>query len=670
MVYGVTEVWKKMSVFNKTIVSFLMIFVFNGILVLIWNAHTRQKEAVQFYQSQLLKNKEMIDASFIHSNGFFIKDLVDTNFYAQNTSDNIEGFIENIDLFQKEIAQLKNNELTSLYDLKSNLDTIAQKVNLYNSSFDALKEMILKKGFYNYGIEGKMRKYIHSIENDYSNIIAMSDVLALRRHEKDFLMRTENKYIKKFEAKMGEIETQLKSLTKSDSIENGLKILEQYHYAFKELCAINDIIYNKEDGMYITFEAQTEELMMMIKLLKSKVSNESSAHLSRIMKYYWALTICFILITITIIYLLAKGLTTPIVRLNKGVSEFIESDFKVKTFPKYKDRKDELGVLSTSFYYLQKEIADTFKNYREEAEKKQNKLLRQNEKIEIQKFLLSEHRASLQETNKRVQDSLDYALKIQSNLMKDFSDLEYPHLEISNWYQPKDTVSGDFYWFFENENSIFIALADCTGHGVPGAFMSVLGISFLNAAVIDNNIKEPNKILEFVNNKIISLFNSENKSIALRDSMDMILLRIEKDSSDIIISSANKDFVIVQDGEVKRIKSSRCSVGSSRLYKIKNMMYENLYYNAQTVDAIYLYSDGIVDQFGDENNKKFKFKRMEEILETNKSPEKAVTELRKTLLKWKGSYEQTDDISLIAIGLDKHKEKVADLEKYNEFKIA
>ncbi len=254
--------------------------------------------------------------------------------------------------------------------------------------------------------------------------------------------------------------------------------------------------------------------------------------------------------------------------------------------------------------------------------------------------------------------------------MNDFNDLEYPHLEISNWYQPKDTVSGDFYWFFENENSIFIALADCTGHGVPGAFMSVLGISFLNAAVIDNNIKEPNKILEFVNNKIITLFNSDNKPTVLRDSMDMILLRIEKESSDIIISSANKDFVIVQDGEVKRIKSSRCSVGSSRLYNIKNMMYDNLYYDTQSLDAIYLYSDGIVDQFGDENNKKFKFKRMEEILKSHKNTEETVVQLKRTLLKWKGSYEQTDDISLIAIGLQKHNQKVAELEQFNEFKIA
>lgn len=612
----------------------------------------------------------MIDASVIYSNGFLIKDLVDTNFYAQHTSENEKGFLENIKSFQNGIAQLKKNDLSSLYELENNLDSIEQKVALYYASFDALKEMILKKGFYNYGIEGKMRKYIHAIENDYTNIISMSDILALRRHEKDYLMRSEVKYIKKFESKMGEIETQLKASYKSDSIDVGLEILNQYHYTFKELVAINNIIYNKKDGLYLSFEVQTQDLMEMIQVLKVDVNKKSSVHLSSIMKYYWAFTICFILLTISIIYFMAKGLTTPIVRLNKGVSDFIESDFKVKTFPKYRDRKDELGILSNSFYHLQKEIADTFKNYREEAEEKQNKLLRQNEKIEIQKFLLSEHRATLQETNKRVQDSLDYALKIQSNLMNDFNDLEYPHLEISNWYQPKDTVSGDFYWFFENENSIFIALADCTGHGVPGAFMSVLGISFLNAAVIDNNIKEPNKILEFVNNKIITLFNSDNKPTVLRDSMDMILLRIEKESSDIIISSANKDFVIVQDGEVKRIKSSRCSVGSSRLYNIKNMMYDNLYYDTQSLDAIYLYSDGIVDQFGDENNKKFKFKRMEEILKSHKNTEETVVQLKRTLLKWKGSYEQTDDISLIAIGLQKHNQKVAELEQFNEFKIA
>ncbi len=656
--------WRNLSIFKKVLVSMMLIFSFNITLMLIWEKHEDRKQEVEHYEKSLFYTENLLLNCIKYSNEFIISDLRDTNFFKKGVSKNSISFDKTMDELEVKLDLLRDKPLSSEFKVKNNIEQYISLVEVMKSNHNLLIKLTLTKGFYDFGLEGDLREQIHAIEDVYSGHIGLPDVLELRRIEKDYLLRRQDFYVEKFQMKIAEIVNAKKDM-ENDSLNMSMLHLKKYNQLFLKLVKTTKLIYDEESGMLSTLNANLDLLDVKLMDLKYAILINSKAKLSTLRQYYWAVTLIFVVISVLLIFFIAKELTTPIKRLNRGVMRFIESNFEVITYPVYKNRKDELGILGNNFLKLQKEIGETFKDYRIASEKKQSKLQRQNEKIEIQKFLIAEHRATLQEKNKSLHDSLTYALRIQNNLMLSRDDLYRSDLKIHSIFKPKDVVSGDFYWFYENESDIYLSLADCTGHGVPGAFMSILGISFLNAAVTELNIFEPNEILEFINNKIIGTLNADNVADGLRDSIDMVLIKISKQNLKVTISSANKDFVLIKDGIIERVKNSRCSVGSSRLYNVKNNLYENTNINVHDIDAIYLYSDGIIDQFSADTNKKFKFKRFEKILKESDTISSAVANVGHTLSKWQGNAEQTDDISLLGIDF-KHFAKVMSFQVENK----
>ena len=642
--------WRDLSVFKKVLASLSLIFFFNLCLMLVWEKHDISKEEVVRYEQSIWQTELILKDCIRYSNQFIISDVRDTNFFIKKTSQNIIQFDQSIELLWNQVTKLSEANLTGSYQIVNEIVTFKDYLHMMSSNQLALRDLVLNKGFYDFGLEGKLRSHIHIIEDEYSEFIGLADVLELRRIEKDYLLRRQDYYVEKFQFKIAEIINTKKS-TVNDSLRLSLKYLKTYNNLFLSLVKTTKQLYDEDQGMLHKLDANAELLVVKLSDLKKVVVANSEERLTMLGYFYWTITIVFIVVSMLLIFFIARELTIPIQRLNKGVKEFIESDFELISYPNYKNRKDELGVLNSNFLKLQKEIGETFKNYRDAAEIKQSKLLRQKEKIEIQKFLITEHRATLQEKNKRLQDSLEYALKIQSNLMLTSEEMKKSALRISSFYKPKDIVSGDFYWYFENEGSIYVALADCTGHGVPGAFLSILGISFLNVAVQELGIVSPNMILEYINNRIIRTLNSEGAHEGLRDSIDMVIVKVEKENEKVTISSANKDFVIVRNNSFERVKNSRCSVGSSGLYNVKSSLFENVEFQAEELDSIFLYSDGIIDQFGVETNKKFKFKRFESILNQSKDIVDTVASVKSAIGEWQGNLEQTDDISLLGIDL-------------------
>lgn len=640
--------WRNLSVFKKVLASMILIFLFNISLMLIWETHERSKQNVEQYEKSLFKTETLLLNCIKYSNEFVIADTRDTIFYQNETSQNLINFDKTMNNLELQLEVLHDMPLSGEFNVKGKIENYISLIEVMKTNHALLHKLSLEKGFYDYGLEGDLRNQIHTIEDVYSDQIGLQDVLELRRIEKDYLLRRQDYYVEKFQLKIAEIVNAKKEI-ENDSLNLSMIHLDKYNQLFLKLVKTTKLIYDKDKGVLSTLNSSLDLLDAELSDLKYAVMKNSEAKLSALRRFYWVVTIVFVVISFLLIYFIAKELTIPIKKLNKGVKEFIESDFEVISYPTYKNRKDELGILGKNFLKLQKEIGETFKNYRTASEIKQAKLMRQNEKIEIQKFLIAEHRATLHEKNKSLHDSLEYALRIQNNLMISSEDLFKSDLKISSLFKPKDVVSGDFYWFHENDTDIYLSLADCTGHGVPGAFMSILGISFLNAAVTELNIFEPNQILEYINNKIIGTLNAENVSDGLRDSIDMVLVKVSKQSLKVTISSANKDFVIVKNGVLERVKNSRCSVGSSKLYNVKNNLYENINLNATELDAVYLYSDGIIDQFSADTNKKFKFKRFEKILQESNNISGVVENVSKTISQWQGGTEQTDDISLLAL---------------------
>lgn len=269
-------------------------------------------------------------------------------------------------------------------------------------------------------------------------------------------------------------------------------------------------------------------------------------------------------------------------------------------------------------------------------------------KLRKQRNIIVKQKERVDQQHKSITDSIVYAQKIQHALL---TSEEYisKHLNKDFFihYQPKDIVSGDFYWAHVQDDGFYLITADCTGHGVPGAFMSLLNISILNELVVERNITSPGKILDEQRTQIIKSLNA-NYSDDSKDGMDCTLVRFDLKSNNISFAGANNGLWIIRNGKLLKFRGDKMPVGK--------FVSELKPFNDQTItlekgDAIYTFTDGIVDQFGGPNDKKFKHKKLENLLiETCHLPmDEQKFIVMRTIEEWMGDTEQTDDILFIGI---------------------
>lgn len=249
--------------------------------------------------------------------------------------------------------------------------------------------------------------------------------------------------------------------------------------------------------------------------------------------------------------------------------------------------------------------------------------------------------------NKDITDSIAYARKIQHAIL--------PHDTIIKKYLPqsfilyltKDIVSGDFYWFAHLNNISIIAAVDCTGHGVPGAFMSLIGYNILNRIVNEQKITDPKTILLQLNKGVLDvLYKNESES---KDGMDIAICKIDHASKTIDYAGAMRPLWVVNNGVLNEIKGDKCPIGTKQQDRDNNIAYTTHTINAGKDDTFYIFTDGYADQFGGEHNKKFSTRRFKELIIKNHIESFNIQEnnIKLEHQKWKGDNEQVDDILVI-----------------------
>lgn len=219
--------------------------------------------------------------------------------------------------------------------------------------------------------------------------------------------------------------------------------------------------------------------------------------------------------------------------------------------------------------------------------------------------------------------------------------------------KPKDIISGDFYYAQahkgSNESELFyLCTADCTGHGVPGALMSMLGVSSLNEAIIEKNISMPNEVLNEIRSSIIASLNPEGSEEESKDGMDCVLCGFDFKNMKLYMAAANNPLWIVRSGEVHEYKPDKMPVGK---YGDDLNSFSLQAINLQKGDIIYTFTDGYADQFGGAKGKKFKYKQLKEkILSIHRlTMEEQKEILSETFEAWKGNLEQVDDVLVIGL---------------------
>lgn len=274
-------------------------------------------------------------------------------------------------------------------------------------------------------------------------------------------------------------------------------------------------------------------------------------------------------------------------------------------------------------------------------------ITQQKEEVEKSKHIIEEQKKEVDERQKEIIESITYAKRLQEAILppQAFIDKHIPNNFIL--YKPKDLVAGDFYWAESVNDLFFIAAADSTGHGVPGAMVSVVCSNALNRTIKEFNLTETGKILDKTRELVLETFEKSESEV--KDGMDISLLCVDKKNKLVFWSGANNPLWYIQESELKEIKADKQPIGKTEYSKLFTT--HQIEYKENTI--FYLFTDGFADQFGGPNGKKFKYKQFSDLLlkHVALSQQEQASIINKSFLEWKGNLEQVDDVCLIGIKL-------------------
>jgi ligand-binding sensor domain-containing protein/serine phosphatase RsbU (regulator of sigma subunit) len=285
-----------------------------------------------------------------------------------------------------------------------------------------------------------------------------------------------------------------------------------------------------------------------------------------------------------------------------------------------------------------------------ERDKSQKKIQEYLEKeLAARTSVVMKQKGEIELQNIEITDSINYAKRIQTSILPDINKLKDCFKDAFILFHPRDIVSGDFYWFDKLEEDKFILVcADSTGHGVPGAFMSMIGSTLLQDIVTRKRISKPSEILSLLDKQIFSTLNQNVELGVSNDGMDMVVCEFSLSTRHIRFASAMRPVILVLDGEPFYIKGNRSSVGGESVIE---KFFDDQEYYLKEGDTIYLFSDGLPDQFGGPDGKKLKIARLKRMIEQiSKLPmDEQKVAMAKFYFDWKGSYDQVDDVLLMGV---------------------
>lgn len=290
----------------------------------------------------------------------------------------------------------------------------------------------------------------------------------------------------------------------------------------------------------------------------------------------------------------------------------------------------------------------------QEVELRTFQLRKEKEKVETINQEVIEQKAIIEAKNHDITDSIKYAKNIQEALLPPLQNI---HKELNDafvLYMPKDIVSGDFYWFAKRNKKRFIASVDCTGHGVPGAFMSIIGNTILNEIVSEKNITQPAEILNELHVGVKTALKQNNSENERRDGMDLALCSLNEDNTILEYAGANRPLWIFRnnkqgDEAFEMIKANKFPIGGLEMENEVKRMFTNHSIPVEKGDVVYIFSDGFADQFGGSRGKKFMLGNMQKLVaEIYQKPiQEQQTILQNAFIEWKGELEQIDDVLVI-----------------------
>lgn len=346
------------------------------------------------------------------------------------------------------------------------------------------------------------------------------------------------------------------------------------------------------------------------------------------------------LVILIISFFVARQITKPIKSLTRTSRELARGNWDVEVKV---EQKDEIGVLALSFKSMQQSLHKMIDDLNDANHTLEDKVASRTQELKLQKDLI-------EEKNREVMDSIHYAQRLQTAILPT-SQYIYENLRDSFiLFKPKDIVSGDFYWMTDVDGKVYVAAVDCTGHGVPGAMVSIVGANGLNRCVKEFGLRKPGEILDKLRELVIETFNASHDG-EVKDGMDIALLAIDKVTKKVEFAGANNPLWIAhkETKEMQIIKADKQPIG-----KFDHAVpFGTVELQLSEGDCLYIFTDGYADQFGGLKGKKLKYKPFQEMLLNNMHlpmhEQKILIE--DAFVDWMADFEQVDDVCVIGLRL-------------------
>jgi len=347
-------------------------------------------------------------------------------------------------------------------------------------------------------------------------------------------------------------------------------------------------------------------------------------------------------------FFISKKMTFRLNKLCKSINNFVESKFENQENIEIIETEDEIGKLINNYNILKNEIINKLNFFEEIVEQRTSEIKKQNNNIIA---------------------SINYAKDIQEALLPNKNLISKHFADLFIFYKPKAIVSGDFYWFkhLEKKNISILAVADCTGHGVPGAFMSMLGMAFLNDIVNKKSVKNAGQVLDNLREAIVTNLKKSSSGRTISDGLDISLIVIFHNINTMQYSGANRCIFLTRNDEIFCIDGDKMPIGKY-IKEVPNFKTNEI--DLIDNDQIYLFTDGFADQFGATDKKKYLRKNLKNLI--FKINKKNMNEQYDIFISefdnWKQNLEQTDDVLLIGL---KYKQTIVNYNftpEKNDFK--
>jgi len=479
-------------------------------------------------------------------------------------------------------------------------------------------------GFKESGAIGQMRTIAHAVEAETPSI--RNKILSIRRHEKDFFMRHDQQYAVK-------LNTEINAWKQMSDFPKSMYAYQRHFGILRS--AVEKVFI--ADGMN-SYERWSEETALQLTNLRSLRKGLLAHNLAKsgeILEFNFGMNILILILGVGLSILFSARLSKSVVSLQKTMESYISSNYETTLVSPRSIPKNEFGKLILHFVQLTHKINQDVKLLEGRVARRTLSLQEKNEELETQ--------------HQEILRSMRYAKDLQRSLMAHPKELKYLFNTYELFYQSKELVGGDFYWsrqvLEDNRDLRYFAIADCTGHGVPGALLGVMGMQALDE-ILGLRTYEPGEILNSLRWYISQRLNRNNNR--RYDGMDIALICIDHQNNKLQFAGAHQSAWILRDQEIHELKGQRMPVGWSESHHENFATQE---WDLAPGDRILLFSDGICDQFGGGHDKKWGKKMLREILQNYQHL--PATEQFEHIIQqfnaWKGEGEQTDDCTLVLL---------------------